>query len=412
MALFGFGKKKKDNEPKEKSEEAVVRVQKAKIAPSTVRKPNPAAKSAIKRPGVVKRPSVALRPQQKEESTRSVVAKAVEQASHTSQRKIRTSTKNKQVGQLLLSAEKITQDQLNKALAWQQESGGLLGQILVRMEFCLKADVAAVLKKQRTITTVDLNTLDFEPDALKLLSRDFCEKNKLIPFEVVGTQLFLAMSNALDTMAKNEVKDQTQMHIKIFDSSNDDIQKAIAKNYPGGDSAIVDVVSESTSIAEAAKIEEGSGLDDLVIEIPGDGEDEIALDEIPVADLEPVGGEQEEIDVIGFDDELDLADEVISLDDEVLSDVEEVAEVSSNTAATVDFADDPFAFDEETLEDEVEVAPAKSLSVRERISMMAIPVPGTLKKKIVKDGKVDLVELWVEDKKGEEVLPAAMPIKE
>lgn len=277
MAIFGFGKKKNDEPAKPtqvSASEAAERLKLAKAKASSVMKRKPTVQPAAhpsqpanassasarmaKRPGAVKRPSIAVRPKTAEPSAKSAALEA-----ESAQRKVRKSTPNKQIGQLLLSAGKINEQQLNKALGIQKEKGGSLGQILTGMELCNKGDIAAALKKQRTITTINLHTLKFDREALALLSREFCEKNRLIPFEVAGNQLCIAMSNALDTLAKNEVKEQTQMHIKIFDASNEDIQKAIQRQMSGAAEATAE-----PSLAEAAKKEIAQDPTQIVIEIP------------------------------------------------------------------------------------------------------------------------------------------------
>lgn len=147
-------------------------------------------------------------------------------------RRIRTSPPNKQIGQLLLAKKSITEEQLNRALKTQSKEGGLLGQILVAQQSCDKGAIGAALKKQLAITTVLLDRVKFDPEAIKLLPRSFCERNRLIPFEKIGNQLCVAMSNVLDAQAKKDVKDLTKFQIKAFDASWQEIQQAIEKYIP------------------------------------------------------------------------------------------------------------------------------------------------------------------------------------
>ena len=165
MAIFGFGKKKNDEPAKPtqvSASEAAERLKLAKAKASSVMKRKPTVQPAAhpsqpanassasarmaKRPGAVKRPSIAVRPKTAEPSAKSAALEA-----ESAQRKVRKSTPNKQIGQLLLSAGKINEQQLNKALGIQKEKGGSLGQILTGMELCNKGDIAAALKKQRKI---------------------------------------------------------------------------------------------------------------------------------------------------------------------------------------------------------------------------------------------------------------------
>ena len=56
--------------------------------------------------------------------------------------------KAKQVGELLLERQLITQEQLDKALEVQLKEGGLLGQILVKMGFVTDEQIDSCIKEQ------------------------------------------------------------------------------------------------------------------------------------------------------------------------------------------------------------------------------------------------------------------------
>lgn len=295
MALFGRGKKPDKKDAKSALEEkrkALADKKKSGAKSPSVRKPGakaPSSKSAgLKKPAAkapsVKKPSVRKLPVQpkKPGSGKTVTPSASVTMPSTSgeERKIRKSSPKKQIGQLLLAANKLTEDHLDKALKIQERKGGLLGQILTRMEAITKADVAAALKKQRTITTVDLATVEFDPDALILLPRDFCEKFRVLPFEKAGNQICVAMSNALDTVAKTQIKDMTQMHVKIFDAGYEEILTAIQTHLSGAAAT-----ARTPAAEEAPKAETTESADaDLIIELPDEEIimiDEEAIEEVP-----------------------------------------------------------------------------------------------------------------------------------
>lgn len=166
--------------------------------------------------------------------------------------KIRTSPKNKRLGQLLIKAGVLNEDTLDDLLDEQQESGGLLGRLLIKKGLANIKDVGAALKKQRTITTILIPNVEFDPEVLTLLDKDFCIKNRLIPIERIGNQLCLAMSNVLDTNAKNDVKEKTQLSIKAFDADWQEVKAAIEKHMvDGGKSEQV----QEKPVAEELEIE-------------------------------------------------------------------------------------------------------------------------------------------------------------
>jgi hypothetical protein len=151
--------------------------------------------------------------------------------------KVRVSARNKTIGALLVSERRATEEQVDKALAAQREEGGLTGQILVRLGYCKREDIGAVLKKQRTITTVRLATLPVPKNVLSLLTRDFCLKHKVLPFELLDTQLCVAMTNVLDTAAKTDLRSRLPYLIKTFDADWQDLHAAIDRCYRRGGAA-------------------------------------------------------------------------------------------------------------------------------------------------------------------------------
>lgn len=413
MAIFGFGKKKSD-EPAKPAQvspaEAAERLKLAKAKASSVMKRKPAAQSAahpgqpaaassasarmVKRPGAVKRPSIAVKPKTTEPS-----AKLAAMEAEATQRKVRKSTPNKQIGQLLLAAGKINEQQLNKALGIQREKGGALGQILTGLEVCNKGDVAAALKKQRTITTINLHTLKFDREALALLSREFCEKNRLIPFELAGNQLCIAMSNALDTLAKNEVKEQTQMHIKIFDASNEDIQKAIQRQMSGAAEA-----AAGTSLAEAAKKEIAQDPTQIVIEIP----DEQDLAPKPTPELPKIELIPDEIEIV--------EDEIIALPEVVPAPAPLPTPTTSKEPVPLDEPEPqeaalecsggemPSVGDIDDIVLAAHVAPVLSGAQQLR----ALPIKADFADEVLAGGKVDPLKLWERLHSGKGAIPAQL----
>ncbi|MBN1257743.1 MAG: hypothetical protein JXA52_08570 [Planctomycetes bacterium] len=165
-------------------------------------------------------------------------------------RRKRASIARRLIGNLLLAAEAIDKRQLKAALNQKEEKGGLVGQILLDLEACSLKDLEAALNKQRTITTVDITQIRFDKEALSLSTREICVKHCLIPFQMIGKMLCVAMNNVLDSEAKEEIREYAQTHmkanskteerfrLKLFDAAWQQINEAIESHYPAnGDNA-------------------------------------------------------------------------------------------------------------------------------------------------------------------------------
>lgn len=168
--------------------------------------------------------------------------------------KRRVSAKSKMLGQVLIDAHALDEDRLEQALEKQRREGGLLGQLLRAAGLANEEAVCEALKKQRTITTVTLAKANIDMDVVKILDKEFCLKHRLLPFERFGNLLCIAMTNVLDTQAKNLVRERSNMLVKPFDVEWADLSAQIERVYarPGERS-----VSRRSS-ALTARIESGA----------------------------------------------------------------------------------------------------------------------------------------------------------
>lgn len=144
-----------------------------------------------------------------------------------------TSTlRSKPLGEILREQGSITLDQLSQTLEFQRQHGGLLGQILVKNKCCASEAIAEALQKQIKITDVKLAQAQIRISAATLAGRQFCEDNKLIPFEVIGRTLCIAMANPLNRNCIIEFeKSLDNMQIKTFRCPWPEIQKTIERAF-------------------------------------------------------------------------------------------------------------------------------------------------------------------------------------
>ena len=144
-----------------------------------------------------------------------------------SRRTTRISGRGTPIGNLLIQAGAVSQDQVNHALRIQQKQGGLLGQILVAMRACRSQDIATALGKQFRFTQVDLATFKPKIDALLLLTPDKCQELKAIPFERLEQLICVAMVNVLNRKVITQIETLTKLKVKGFTCAWPQIQQAI-----------------------------------------------------------------------------------------------------------------------------------------------------------------------------------------
>ena len=93
--------------------------------------------------------------------------------------------RKKRLGDLLVDAGVISQDQLVKALQIQktEKQGERLGVVLIDLGFTDEKQIVEALKAQLKIQSVDLSTLRIPEEIIRLLDEAVLRKYNLIPFK-------------------------------------------------------------------------------------------------------------------------------------------------------------------------------------------------------------------------------------
>ncbi|HEY2379655.1 MAG TPA: ATPase, T2SS/T4P/T4SS family, partial [Terriglobia bacterium] len=135
------------------------------------------------------------------------------------------------LGDLLISGDFITQDQLDQALKHQKTKGGRLGGCLIKLGFLTEEILHSVLSRQCGIDVIDPVSCEVDPDVLKLLPRDWASRLTILPIRREGNVLFVALSDPNDVVMLDEVKFRTGMRITPLLASEAQIREAIDKHY-------------------------------------------------------------------------------------------------------------------------------------------------------------------------------------
>jgi type IV pilus assembly protein PilB len=150
------------------------------------------------------------------------------------------------LGELLIKRALITQDQLTKATAEQQLQGGILAAHLVRLGFLTEDQLVSYLQKEYRLPIVDPMSLEIGSDILQLTPVSLAAKHQLMPLNIAGSTLTVAMVDPSNLVAINEVKFITGYDVRVVLSKLASLRKALDHFYEGG-SAIRDVLTQIES---------------------------------------------------------------------------------------------------------------------------------------------------------------------
>lgn len=110
------------------------------------------------------------------------------------------------LGELLISAGVINEEQLERALAIQKNTKERLGDILVEHKIITNDELINALQMQLGIDFIDLTAISIPVELAKFVPRNIARKHCIVPVKLLDDTLYIAMSDPLDFIAQEEVK--------------------------------------------------------------------------------------------------------------------------------------------------------------------------------------------------------------
>src|SRR5713101_8116008 len=135
------------------------------------------------------------------------------------------------LGDLLLKAKLITQEQLDAALKSQREEGGKLGEALVRIGALHENDITETLTQQFGVPSIDLANFEIDPGVIKIVPGDVARKYGVLPVNKTGATLTIAMGDPTNVFAMDDIKFMTGYNVEPVVASEVAIKEAIDRYY-------------------------------------------------------------------------------------------------------------------------------------------------------------------------------------
>ncbi|MBO5468537.1 MAG: Flp pilus assembly complex ATPase component TadA [Lachnospiraceae bacterium] len=138
------------------------------------------------------------------------------------------------MGDLLVAAGAITEEELQEALTKQKEKGQKLGQTLLEEGYISKELLIATLTQQLGVEYIELKGCKFDDDVLNLIPEDIVMKYKVLPLgydENNPNVLRVAMADPMDIVAVDDLSIVTGAQIEPLLAMEEDLTEAIGKYY-------------------------------------------------------------------------------------------------------------------------------------------------------------------------------------
>jgi type IV pilus assembly protein PilB len=168
------------------------------------------------------------------------------------------------IGELLVRQKLISLQQLRKAQEEQRREGTSLGYALAKMGFVSDKQITEFLSQQYRVQAVDLREYEIDPEVLKLIPHEICERHRILPVSRAGSSLIVAMADPSNLHAIDDIKFTTGYNVEPVVASETAIMEAIERYYTQESNISYDEIME--------------GFDENEIEFADDGDEDGILD--------------------------------------------------------------------------------------------------------------------------------------
>lgn len=158
------------------------------------------------------------------------------------------------LGELLIDAGVLKEEQLKEALTIQKETKSRLGDILLESKMITNEELIDALQMQLGIDFIDLSTITVPVELARFVPRNIAKKHCIVPVKLVGDTLYIAMSDPLDFIAQEEVKAISRKKVVPMIATKKATEQVIETLYG----------SEGTAEQSRVKREVGKGDSDII----------------------------------------------------------------------------------------------------------------------------------------------------
>ena len=175
----------------------------------------------------------------------------------------------KRIGDMLLEAGIITQEQLEDALEKNKTAHKKIGEMLVDLGYATEEAIGEGLSTQLNIPFISLHGMKIEDDIIKLADGKLLRKHLMIPFEYKEGNVNIirvAMADPMDMRGIDDFSIITNLQVEPVIATTQDILVTLDKYY--GDSEAQRVAEQYAKERESRKTKEEQAEDEDVANSP------------------------------------------------------------------------------------------------------------------------------------------------
>ncbi|MGE5361550.1 MAG: GspE/PulE family protein [Bacteroidales bacterium] len=170
--------------------------------------------------------------------------------------------KRPKLGEVLVRAGAITQDQLDHALKEQKKRHIPLGQLLVKLGYVTDEGMRQCLALQLNIAFIDLDRTDIDKGLSRFINRNYARRHSLVPVSCSEQILTICMDDPSQFNLIEELNRTTGYIVTVVTAPHESITRAFQRIYGegGGDAPTLTSSSSNNESVDLVSEDEGDGL--------------------------------------------------------------------------------------------------------------------------------------------------------
>ncbi len=133
----------------------------------------------------------------------------------------------KRLGEILIEDGVLSKANLDEALDQQKKSGGLIGQILIKLGYISEEALVAAVARQMKVPYLQIGNYSVNVDAARLLSEEVSRKNQMLIFDKNEKYFFLCMGDPMNDLGIMEAHKNAGLKPQIFISTPTEVMSMI-----------------------------------------------------------------------------------------------------------------------------------------------------------------------------------------
>ncbi|MBR4157987.1 MAG: Flp pilus assembly complex ATPase component TadA [Oscillospiraceae bacterium] len=160
----------------------------------------------------------------------------------------------KRLGELLIAAGTISEEELERGLALQKGTKDRLGTVLISNGIITENQLIEALQMQLGIEFIDLTKVNIPTELAQVLPKNIAKQYQVIPVKVVKDELYLAMSDPMNFYAIEEVRKAVRKKVVPMVAKASAIEHSIQVLYgnEGAAKAIEEMKREAVASGDIA----------------------------------------------------------------------------------------------------------------------------------------------------------------